>query len=685
MSNLGKINSGQFLENIRMTAAEVIVENNTNRFQKLLKGIGIFRTMINAHNKKKINKMAQKGTEQLVNEAIGTLSKRSGQSSSKQKMDKYKTKLKNLQDMQKQLPSLFQQLRNEAYEKQADSVPENAQVEMKNQIKTGGLGSVHLAKVIRADGESDGEFVAKRGINPAGIAALQQEGAVGKALVEERNKTHELVSDTQGLDAVVLPHMVQNQTIMLQRKVDGMDGGDAIMGVNKSGKRVPPLPIFENGYVDNPQQAIERTTGLVVGLHALHMAKFVHHDLKLGNIMFEKVKLPEEVIEANNKAGGEAKVRQDEYRIQIIDLGATAQEGSLVKAISPNVAPEHVAVMEMIEEIQKELKNNKNNETVDMTDKKMLLQEKVDKALANANTTKYDIYALGTMLPSLFFGQGGMKFTGSCDAPQDPTFGKLEMNSLFVAQSQQKEREAMINVLDNNEDKEKMTQLNENLKSFDQQLRKMMPDLAKARREKSINEQTLKKNETTITKLNQQRDSCSENDMLKRRELTKKLNSLMQENQKCEIIINSEEKTINEADNLKNKISQIKKEITTQLAQQLPLDKRDSAKELAHKAMVQDILQQFKKMNEDMQKNTNKAYPAPVMERLAQLTADCLSLDPTKRPTTEHILLACQNMSLSNWNPVKDSEPLDYNCLPLPTNDDEKHIQSQFTWIRGNQ
>jgi hypothetical protein len=94
--------------------------------------------------------------------------------------------------------------------------------------------------------------------------------------------------------------------------------------------------------------------------------------------------------------------------------------------------------------------------------------------------------------------------------------------------------------------------------------------------------------------------------------------------------------------------------------------------------MRMDILGEFQTKNAAMKEVTKKSYPQPVLERLAAMTADCLSMDPAKRPTAEQVVLALQNMGLSDW------ENGQYNIQDAPELTlEQAEIQGRFWWIGG--
>ncbi|MDR0740396.1 MAG: hypothetical protein LBF34_01640 [Puniceicoccales bacterium] len=61
------------------------------------------------------------------------------------------------------------------------------------------------------------------------------------------------------------------------------------------------------------------------------------------------------------------------------------------------------------------------------------------------------------------------------------------------------------------------------------------------------------------------------------------------------------------------------------------------------------ILNQLQTINKKMKVNTRKSYPEPVLMEFAQIMTDCLSTDPTQRPTAETVLRKVTHLALSNW------------------------------------
>jgi hypothetical protein len=123
---------------------------------------------------------------------------------------------------------------------------------------------------------------------------LQDEAHAGRVIGEAYAATGEnaLLADVQGLPVTVVSILQADGTV-IQERINGLDGLAAI----SAKPDILPLPIFEDGFVNDPQAEIERVSGLVLGLHALHQAGKVHHDLKLENIMIERrERKPDELL-----------------------------------------------------------------------------------------------------------------------------------------------------------------------------------------------------------------------------------------------------------------------------------------------------------------------------------------------------------------------------------------------------
>ncbi|MDR2201075.1 MAG: hypothetical protein LBN94_03135 [Puniceicoccales bacterium] len=406
-------------------------------------------------------------------------------------------------------------------------------------------------------------------------AVFRREGEVGNALTARSNEIgiKSKVSDFQGLDVIVRPHpyVIESkknketplpgetpllEEILLQEKIQGMDGEDAIKSKD------PTQSPFANGFVDDPQKAVERAAGLVLGLHSLHQAGRVHHDLKLPNIMVERqvlprVLTPSETIK-NEHIEAKAKQLLEKSLRETGELKSGETEKSVVTAWEKLASKKKKKLKnEAKKQLKDERKQLKDKVKYDYTYKLIDLgfAAEIGTWLGGAGssnrapeiffgekstTTAYDVYTLGTILPSLLFGDGADLLTHD--------FYGWNGSSLS----------------------------------------KFMLDL----------------------------------------------------------------------------IGKPKEEI----------DK--------------NIHSQFQDINQRMQQKTGKSYPEPVLERLAQMTADCLSKNPEKRPTAEQVLLGLQNMGLSHW----ESEQYNIQDVSQLTGDSaeiqeqieyQRQIRQQFPWIEG--
>ncbi|MDR2807340.1 MAG: protein kinase, partial [Puniceicoccales bacterium] len=235
-------------------------------------------------------------------------------------------------------------------------IPEDAKIQTLKLLGQGGMGEIHAARITNNNKVQD---VVVKKAKEKFQKDLEKEIAVGNELKE---KYHSISSDTllseiQGLRGIVLPQKLQNMAI--QEKINGKNGLEAICSDR-------PLKFYKNGFVANPQKALQFICQLLAELYALHANGKVHCDLKLENIMIE----------------GPLKnsIDEDEYIIRIIDLGLAANIGDDAElgTGSLNGAPE--------------IMSPPNCEEPDKN------KVKVSPAA--------DIYAFGTMLPTLLFGKG---------------------------------------------------------------------------------------------------------------------------------------------------------------------------------------------------------------------------------------------------------------------------------------
>ncbi|MDR1366629.1 MAG: hypothetical protein LBJ13_01835 [Puniceicoccales bacterium] len=514
----------------------------------------------------------------------------------------------------------------------------------------GGLGTVHLAEAKDTAWETQ-KLVVKEA-KSGGEKALAIEGKAGQSLANAYNDINQdtPLSSVQGLTVVAVPIM-QNDGTVIQEAINGNDGGDAIYGkANPNGTSTPPIQPFVNKFVDNPQKAIERACNFALGLHGIHETGDVHHDLKLGNIMFEKQELP----------GG---VTGEEWEIRIIDLGATSQAGQIQTINSPNTPPEHFAATERVKEIRADIAQRANAGNPVIGEERSRLQAEINEGFATANRPSYDIYSMGTMLPALLFGQGGEALSRMFEAPQNPLTGEMELNSSFIAMCQQQEIETKIDLMEEGTAKTQMSELSSKLKELDTQFRSKVKNLPKTRLDHAMLKKTIAADEAKLTTLNEgsQERRTLHRDISRKKQQLEGLHS-----------------SIDQTEKLAAGIRSTKKEMEKLLSDNFPADKADKAKRNAHAKIRQHILSQFQPMNMAMEEATGKKYPPEVLGRLAHMIADCLAMDPSKRPTAEHVLLGLQNMGLSEWERGKYNIDLGQTqTLTLGQQD----IRKQFPWI----
>jgi hypothetical protein len=139
----------------------------------------------------------------------------------------------------------------------------------------------------------------------------------------------------------------------------------------------------------------------------------------------------------------------------------------------------------------------------------------------------------------------------------------------------------------------------------------------------------------------------------------------------------------------KNRLNARREQLNAQLqnlhSQHNTLLKNPAVQKQLQEQMKRDMITKFQQMNQAMSQATGQSYPEPVLRRLAAMTADCLSMDPSRRPTAEQVLLALQNMGLSSWSEGQ------FNIEGVPESEpgsDQARIQAEnlqnFPWIYGN-
>jgi serine/threonine protein kinase len=460
-------------------------------------------------------------------------------------------------------------------------------------LGAGTFGEVYACTV--KIGGQDREVIVKI---PTAVSGAQElidvETAVGDALRKylDQMQSDSLISDYQGLSVIAVPIKLENG-VEIQERIKGMDGWSAIQGKSKlqGGRLVQkqsPYGPFANGSVDNPQKAVERTAGLVLGLHAFHRAGKVHHDLKPNNMMVE----PD----------------GDDFRFRIIDLGLAVNVDKRANMSgTSNGAPE-------------------------------CLFPRPGEAKESVAKPSYDMYTLGTMLPSLFFGSKANEA------------GLLR--GFYGA--------------------------NGNPPAFVQCYRNIESNLANQMLQPEIQEY-----------------ESNRTDYIREEQFINQLEA--EYNQKLTMHYKQEPGTHDfkldvMLDNLnlrKNRLNARKEQLNAQLqnlhSRHNTLVKDPKVQQQLQEQMKRDMLSNFQRMNQAMYQATGQFYPEPVLQRLAAMTADCLSMDPSRRPSAEQVLLALQNMGLSSWQSGQ------YNIQDVPEPEpgsEQARIQEEnlrkFPWIYGN-
>ncbi|MDR3317400.1 MAG: hypothetical protein LBS71_01170 [Puniceicoccales bacterium] len=567
------------------------------------------------------------------------------------------------------------------------NVDRNAQVTIGKQLGAGGLGVVYEAKV--EIGPKQQAVVAKQA-KSGGERALAIEADAGRELIRARAnlpleafalgaKNH-LISDVQGLEAVVIPIRLANGTL-IQERIQGMDGLDAIYGKweqQEGGRRIqtrPPMAFYANGFVADTRDAVLNVAEIALGLVGIHKAGLVHSDLKLENTMVAQIELSSAEVNA-----------------KIIEMERTEEIDKMAKArlnFSPNVNIERYPYWRGIfetkkEEIKRELratphyryefriidlglvaKSGEETNGGSANGAPEVASPRPGEDIAKAAPDQ-DIFAFGTMLPSLLFGKAGSDLGILFFPPSGSPSGQP---SRFVAHYRGIEDRLLQSVPEY------------------RALRKLYTD-----RCKYVNSIEIK-NDRNI--YNQQRqlqaqrqeynDYCQwfnqEQNKLPPRKRQEWMVWLRNEHQQ---IIEKERdlaNTMKQAQSFHNstmaELSKQKQSIDSQVDF---FRKRPEVQDKVGEQMRTDIFEKFRALDCEMYNATGKYYPKPILKRLAYMKADCSLLDPPRRPSAEQITLALQNMGLADWRRGQ------YNIQNVPQPEpgsDAERIQRQFPWING--
>jgi serine/threonine protein kinase len=550
-------------------------------------------------------------TAELVTKAQRELNKRSGASSNSTEFQEIKAAFSQWQS----------KVNAETYKvanplTPLQDIPREAKATPGKEINKGGLGVVYEGRVKKGRGKKR-DVVVKRA-KPGGEMALRREAEAGEAVSRAYAATNKgtLLSDVQGLPVTVVPIQQADGTV-IQERINGPDGSNAIFGKReRSGDNLVqtnlPHSIFSNGFVDDPQTEIGRVAGFVLGLHALHRAGKVHHDLKTPNMMVQEQS-------------------EGQFQFRVIDLGGAVNTGDRHGVCTSNGAPEYIS-------------------------------PRPGEAPSLTAQPSYDMYTLGTMLPALFFGQGAgnsMEFFGP---------GKGQP-SQFVQHYRQREYEIAITkpeyatlALQVNRYEGERQQLQVNKQGQDVYLQEQQQQLDIQKQYYNHNRARFSQLESTFTP--QERDAW--------------INVLQRDYNQIQA---QEQKLTNNRGRVdtwyNGEVSRLNVQFQSICDQRNSIIRSPEVQDALQGEMRNDMLMRFTAMNQAMQRARQTPYPDPVLKRLAQMTADCLAMDPDKRPTAEQVLLALQNMGLSNWGDGS------YSYMLQPESGQKIAIRKQFPWIDG--
>ncbi|MDR2806617.1 MAG: hypothetical protein LBB11_00460, partial [Puniceicoccales bacterium] len=545
----------------------------------------------------------------------------------------------------------------------------------------GGLGVVYDGTIDIDDKPQN--VVIKEAIK-GGKRALQREGETGEKMSEAREKTlialkdisqnedrdkskDPLLSDVQGLENVVVPVMLKNG-VLVQEKINGLDAWNAVYKDNQD------FP-YSDSFVDDPQKAIERICGLVLALHTLHATGIVHHDLKLDNIMFEKYTLPIEEILVKTLTQMQAFINY----AKALEEEAKNLEGKARELKNEEVqkAKEIAQSLERRAEELEKLKKAKEKEGQKLEVKakyKFELEYRIrliDFGLANVKSggssngapelwlpkslrelilpqwssyvdkPSYDIYTLGTMLPSLLFGSYESNYRDRyfffATSDEIPSPFLIYCIKRCIRKCIRKWWTKLYEDQETYGNSKKSTQLCTNMENLiisTNNLEVLYKEIIELRALR-VQLRRIKKEKST-------------------KENTKKLQDLQEQYEKRDNEINKNKQIYWEK--FQENLEDLKVNWKEVFKKDFEEDLRNSNNEIGINQLILGyILRQFKEMNKDMKNTVGRFYPEPVLTRLAKITADCLSIDPELRPTAEEVLMELTDLALSDWGLEEDS------------------------------
>lgn len=224
----------------------------------------------------------------------------------------------------------------------------------------GGLGQVHAAmmttktegkrSVVVKTANQDESDLEKEFNNSQNLIANAEENMLKPAYDKDSQKDGNLLGYQQGLQSIAL-------TKGISRDEDGSlyTVQDRITGKDLSQGNITFNTPYSNGFVIDPQTAIQRSAGFLSGIVAIHEQGFVHKDIKPENLMIE-----------NNA--------DSNYAAKIIDLGSLDSIKNPQRSSSDGITPSFRP------------------------------PELYGKSTIANYTSQQEMFAVGLTLPSLLFG-----------------------------------------------------------------------------------------------------------------------------------------------------------------------------------------------------------------------------------------------------------------------------------------
>ncbi|MDR2812746.1 MAG: hypothetical protein LBB05_03110 [Puniceicoccales bacterium] len=346
-------------------------------------------------------------------------------------------------------------------------------------------------------------------------------------------------------------------------------------------------------WVDTPKKALERLCALMSSLYALEKAGIAHNDLHASNIMMEKKRLPDEVIAANNEAmiaKVEAKARQmTKITKEEEDL---AEEGRRALNEARTTAKANLPLEDQYKYIPR---------IIDFGLSKKINEEDFQK-LSSRN-----MKSLGILIPSFLFGINGANI--------------LSINNhvdIYNTQESHKKaaREELIQAKKNSGQQQDLSAL---------AIMSLEEDLTKLSEEIDRQGMRIRSPYYLIQNKNQTKEG-----------LQQRFDELQRQFTVIERQIAIQSQTYEQE--YGEDIQKYKTRFEAEL--QVEIDARIS----------QLIMEKFHKANNAMKVAIGKSYPKVILEELAQIMANCLSVDPTQHPTVAKVFEKVTDLTLSDWD-----------------------------------